>query len=143
MPITAEHAGRSYPATQPYRVSREAIAEFAHAVGDTTAGPDQDPAIASPTFAMVLAARAWEALFGDPELDLALVRTVHADQRFDWRRPIREGDELTATLRIDKVRTRGLTDMVTIGVQIDAQGGETVVTASSTLLHTRTEQDPA
>ncbi len=143
MPITAEHVGRVYPATAPYRVSREAIRVFAQAVGDTTAGSNQDPAIAPPTFAMVLAARAWDGLFADAELGLALARTVHADQRFTWQRPIREGDEVSASLAIEKVRNRGLTDMVTLSVTITDTAGQAICTASSTLLHTRDEQEQA
>ena len=42
--------------------------------------------------AAVLAARAWGAMFADPELDVALHRTIHGDQRFTWLRPLRAGD---------------------------------------------------
>lgn len=45
--------------------------------------------MAPPTFAIVIGAQAWDALFGDEELGLALMRTMHADQRFDWVRPLR------------------------------------------------------
>ena len=142
MPITPEHVGRSYPPTEPYRVSRAKIAEFAQALGGREAG-DVNPAyggdapVAPPTFAMVIGARAWQALFEDPELDLALMRTMHADQRFDWQRPLREGDDVVATLTIEKVRTRGATDMVTVAVRMATVEGEQLCTATSQLIHTR------
>ena len=144
MPITAEHAGRRYPPTGPYRVSAAKIAEFAAALGGADGG-DPNPAyagdhpIAPPTFAAVIASTAWGALFADPELGLALRRTIHADQRFSWRRPLREGDTISATLTIDSVRTRGPLDWVGVRVDLDTDAGEHVCTATSTLLHTRPE----
>lgn len=140
MPITAEHVGRSYPATKPYRVSRAKIAEFASALGDRNpAYFDEDSPIAPPTFAAVIAAQAWGAMFDDPDLGLALRRTMHADQRFDIVRPLREGDDVVATLTIERVRSRGTTDMVTIGVGLATVEGEELGTATSQLIHTREE----
>lgn len=138
MPINANHIGRVYPATRPYRVSRAKIAEFATALGDANPAyfASEDP-IAPPTFAAVIAAQAWGALFDDPELGLALRRTVHADQRFDIVRPLRSGDDVVATLTIEQVRNRGNVDMVTIGVVLETAAGERLGTATSQLIHTR------
>jgi len=136
MPILDSHAGRVYPPAPPYEVSRAKIAEFAAALGDGNpayAGPDP---IAPPTFAAVLAASAWEALFADPELGMTLARTVHVDQRFDWTRPLRAGDLVQAGLRIEKVRVRGATAFVTIVVTLTDASGEPVCQATSTLMHT-------
>ncbi len=136
MPISEAHIGRSYPATEPYQVSRAKIAEFAAALGDGGnpayhgAGP-----IAPPTFAVLLSSAAWGALFDDPELDLALSRTVHGDQRFTWNRPLRAGDEVTAQLTIEQVRLRGPAAIVTIAVRLVTTDGEDVCTATSTLMH--------
>lgn len=140
MPISPAHAGRSYPATAPYEVSRAKIAEFAAALGDASspAYSGESP-IAPPTFAAVLAASAWEALFSDPELDLSLSRTVHADQRFSWRRPLRCGDLVSAALAIEKVRVRGAAAFITISVVLADAAGEELCTASSTLVHTAEE----
>ncbi len=66
-------------------------------------------------------------------------RTIHADQRFDIVRPLREGDDVVATLTIEKVRSRGNVDMVTIGVALSTVGGEPLGTATSQLIHTREE----
>ena len=137
MPISDAHVGRSYPATAPYEVSRAKIAEFAAALGDADnpAYAGDDP-IAPPTFAAVLAAAAWDGLFDDPELGLSLSRTVHADQRFAWRRPLRAGDLVSATLTIEKVRVRGAAAFVTVAVVLSTTDGEELCTASSTLVHT-------
>ena len=81
---------------------------------------------------------AHDALFGDEELGLALHRTVHADQTFDFHRPLREGDDVVARLTIERVRNRGNLDMVTILVALTVDG-EAVCDARSTLMHTRKE----
>lgn len=138
MPISAEHAGRTYPPAPAYRVSRAKIAEFARAIQDENPAYVGDRPIAPPTFAAVIAAQAWDSLFGDEELGLALHRTVHADQTFDFHRPLREGDDVVAQLTIERVRNRGNLDMVTILVALTV-GGEAVCDARSTLMHTREE----
>ncbi|HSK31864.1 MAG TPA: MaoC family dehydratase N-terminal domain-containing protein [Propionicimonas sp.] len=140
MPISEVHVGRSYPATAPYQVSRAKIAEFAAALGDgdNPAYAGDDP-IAPPTFAVVLSSAAWDAMFADPDLELSLSRTVHVDQRFAWQRPLHAGDEVSATLTIEKVRARGATAIITIAVQLATTTGEALCTATSTLMHTMGE----
>lgn len=134
--ISAAHVGRTYPATRPYVVSRAKVAEFAAALGDESPAYRDEEAIAPPTFAAVLAAEAWGALFGDPDLDLSLERTVHGDQRFTWTRPLRVGDEVASTLGIDKVVARGNAAFVTVTVDLRTTDGEHVCSAASTLVHT-------
>lgn len=136
MPITDAHVGRTYPATEPYLVSREKIAEFATALGDDHPAFRGRTPIAPPTFAAVLAAAAWQNLFDDPELEMKLAQTIHADQRFEWARQLRTGDEVTATLTIDKVRARGDSAFITVTVRLATTEGEGVCSAMSTLLHT-------
>ncbi len=136
MPITAEHAGRTYPPAAPYRVSRAKIAEFATALGDDNPAYFGETPIAPPTFAAVIAAQAWDALFSDEELGLALHRTMHGDQSFEIRRPLREGDDVVATLTIERVRNRGPLDIVSVVVDL-AVDGEPVCASRSTLMHTR------
>ncbi len=136
MPISSEHAGRSYPAAPAYRVSSAKIAEFAAALGDSNPAYAGADAIAPPTFAAVIAAQAWGALFDDPDLGLALHRTMHTDQTFTFTRPLRDGDDVVATLSIERVRNRGTLDMVTVVVDLVVDG-ETVCTARSTLMHTQ------
>jgi acyl dehydratase len=137
--ISESHAGRSYPPTEPYEVTGVKIAEFAAALGDDNPAYFGDRPIAPPTFAAVIAGRAWEALWQDAELGLELRRIVHADQRITHHRPLRAGDRVTATLRIDRVRSRGGADMINSSVLLATVDGEEVCTASSTFLHTPEE----
>ncbi|MFT4164091.1 MAG: MaoC family dehydratase N-terminal domain-containing protein [Microlunatus sp.] len=135
MPITADHAGRRYPPTAPYEVSAAKIAEFARALGDDSPayfGPDP---IAPPTFVAVISSAAWESMFDDPELGLALRRIVHGDQRFSYQRPLRPGDTVQATLTIDRVRNRGASDIISSSVAVETLDGELICTAAATFFH--------
>lgn len=141
MSIGTEHEGRSYPPSLPYTVSRAKIDEFVAALGDTNPAytGDDGSVVAPPTFAAVIAARAWGAIFDDPELGLALHRTIHVDQRFEVVRPLRVGDRIVSTPTITTVRRRGPADMITLSVRLDTVEGEPCCTAVSTLIHTRQE----
>lgn len=136
MPISEQHAGRTYPATPPYLVSEAKIAEFAAAIGDDNPAYSGPEAIAPPTFVAVVSSQAWHSMFDDPELGLALSRIVHGEQRFTYHRPVRVGDRLSATLRLERVRNRGAMDILTTSAEI-VSGDEAVCTAVGTLFHSR------
>ena len=140
MPISPAHAGRTYPPAPAYPVSTAKIREFAAALGDENPAYAGADAVAPPTFAAVIAAHAWGALFDDPELGLALHRTMHADQTFEFTRPLRDGDDVTASLTIERVRNRGALDMVSVAVTLTVEDA-TVCTARSTLMHTQEAPD--
>lgn len=137
MPISDAHVGRTYPATAPYEVSLAKIAEFAAALGDDNPAYQGPHAIAPPTFVAVVSATAWEAMFADPELDLALRRIVHGDQRFSYTRALRAGDTITAILSIDKVRVRAGSEIISSSVLVRTTDGEQICTATSTFFHSR------
>lgn len=136
MPITPDHAGKTYPPTAPYEVTRGKIAEFARALGDGAVAADRLP-VAPPTFGIVLVGPAWDQLFADPELDVSLARVVHAEQQFRYLRPIEPGDVVTATLTVDKVRVRGGAEFISTTVEVHDEVGEPVLTTSTTFVHTR------
>jgi acyl dehydratase len=135
MAIAQEHVGRTYPPTEAYEVTAAKVAEFAAALGEQPPAATDPSAVAPPTFAAVIAATAWQAMFDDPELGLALRRIVHADQRFDLHRPLRVGDRVTAVLTIDKVRVRDSADIIGTSVAITTLDGEPVTTATATFFH--------
>jgi acyl dehydratase len=137
MPISAAHAGRSYPPTPEYEVTALKIAEFATALGDENPIYYGSSPVAPPTFPAVLAAAAWEGMFADPELGLELGRIVHGDQRFSYSRPLRAGDRVTATLTIDKVRIRGTTEIISSAVDLHDANGVLACTAAATFVHAR------
>ena len=143
MSVNPELQGRSYPPTAPYLVGREKVREFARAVFATDP-QHTDPAaaqalgyvdvVAPPTFAMVVQDLTLQQLLAEPDSGIVLERTVHAEQRFRYTRPIVAGDELTATLTVTGIRAFGKGAMVTSDAEITDAAGSHVVTATSVLL---------
>ncbi|HIT74753.1 MAG TPA: MaoC family dehydratase N-terminal domain-containing protein [Candidatus Avipropionibacterium avicola] len=130
MPISTDHVGRVYPPTAPREVTADGVAEFATVLGLPV---DQVP----PTYPIIVANDAWQALFADPELELELQRIVHGEQKFTWNRPVRIGDRLVGATTIDRIVERGGTEMIHATVALTTEDGEDVGTASATLIHTR------
>jgi N-terminal half of MaoC dehydratase len=137
MAITEAHAGRRYPPCDPYQVSAAKISEFATALGDDNPRYRGESPMAPPTFAAVISATAWNQIFSDPELDISLERIVHGDQRFTFMRPLHAGDVVIATVRIDKVRVRSGSELISATVDITSREGEPVCRAQATFAHAR------
>jgi hypothetical protein len=137
MAITEAHAGRRYPPCDPYQVSAAKITEFATALGDDNPRYRGDSPMAPPTFAAVISAPAWNQVFSDPELDLSLERIVHGDQRFTFMRPLHAGDVVIAIVRIDKVRVRSGSELISATVDITSREGEPVCSVQATFAHAR------
>ena len=66
----------------------------------------------------MISSRAWQQLFTDPDLELSVERIVHGDQRFTFVRPLRPGDIVIATARIDRVRLRAGSELISATVDI-------------------------
>lgn len=130
MAVDPALAGRTFPATEPYAVSREKVAEFARATGS-----DFDGRTAPATFPIVVAFSAMTALMEDPEVGIALHRVVHGEQRFTYSRPVAVGDVLSATLTVDTLRQVGGADLIGTRSEITDAHGEHVCTARATLVH--------
>ncbi|HET8928281.1 MAG TPA: MaoC family dehydratase N-terminal domain-containing protein [Microbacterium sp.] len=143
MPVNPDLVGRAFAPTAPYLVGREKVREFARAVFATDPQHTDRAAaqalgyadvVAPPTFAMVVQDLTLQQLLAEPDSGIALERTIHAEQRFRYTRPIVAGDELTAQLRINGVRAVGKGAMVTSEAEITDAAGAHVVTATSILL---------
>ncbi|MFS0714236.1 MaoC family dehydratase N-terminal domain-containing protein [Microbacterium sp. 2P01SA-2] len=143
MSVNPDLVERAFAPTAPYLVGREKVREFARAVFATDpqhTDPEAARAlgypdvVAPPTFAMVIQDLTLQQLLGEPDSGIALERTVHAEQRFRYSRPIVAGDELTAQLTVTGIRAFGKGAMVTSEADIRDVSGDHVVTAVSVLL---------
>ncbi|KXC05262.1 MaoC family dehydratase N-terminal domain-containing protein [Microbacterium hominis] len=143
MSVNPDLVGRAFPPTASYLVGREKVREFARAVF-AEAPQHYEPeaaralgyadVVAPPTFAMVVQDLTMQQLLAVEDSGIALERTVHAEQRFRYSRPIVAGDELVAQLSITGVRPFGAGAMVTSEAEITDVDGSHVVTATSVLL---------
>jgi acyl dehydratase len=143
VPVNQDFLGRTFPATEPYEVSRVKIAEFATAIGDRNplyrdraaaqaAGyPD---VIAPPTFPIVVTMSANSSAVSDPGLGLNYAMVVHGEQRFTYTRPLHAGDVVTAQSTISGIREVGSLTMLTTETEIRTLDGELVCTGYGTLV---------
>jgi acyl dehydratase len=126
-----------------FTVERDRVLEFDRAIGeshpvfvDPAAAKEAgfDDQLAPPTFPTVMQIMTSGQVVVDQELGLDYMMVVHAGQEYDYRRPLRVGDRLTATPRIADVYARGPHEYLVIEAEITDASGETVVVARSTLL---------
>lgn len=138
-----ELIGREFPPTPPYLVGREKVREFARAVfADAPLHTDVEAArslgyadvVAPPTFAMVIQDQTLQQLLAEPDSGIVLARTIHAEQKFDYSKPIVAGDELTGALKVTGIRMMAGNAMITSEAEITDAAGDHVVTATSVLL---------
>ena len=130
MAVDPSLAGRTFPPTEPYVVSREKILEFARATGSV-----YDGEAAPATFPIVVAFSAMTALMEDPDVGISLHRVVHGEQRFTYTRPVVAGDRLSATLTVDSLRQIGGADIIGTRSEVTDADGTHVCTAFATLVH--------
>ncbi|MGM7680285.1 FAS1-like dehydratase domain-containing protein [Microbacterium sp. A94] len=152
MSVNSELVGREFPPTPPYLVGREKVREFSRAVfADAPLHTDVEAAralgyadvVAPPTFAMVIQDLTLQQLLAEPDSGIVLARTIHAEQRFAYTRPIVAGDELTGRLKVTGIRMMAGNAMITSEAAITDAGGDLVVTATSVLLVGSDEEDAA
>jgi acyl dehydratase len=143
MPVNPDFAGRTFPPSEPYEVSRVKIAEFAQAIGDLSPlCRDREAAqaagypdvIAPPTFAIVITMASSGHAIADEELGLDYSMVVHGEQRFEHARPLHAGDVVVAQTTITDITPRRTMTMLTTRTDITTTGGEHVCTALSTLV---------
>jgi len=121
-----------------YDVSREKIREYASALGESDPRyySDDDDCVAPPTFAACFTViKGGMPVIGDPELGAHMV-LVHGSQRFEFGgRPLRPGDRLVCTPRIDAITHRGRNEFLTIEIDTNfADTGEPAVRTMQTIV---------
>lgn len=143
MPVNPSFVGRVFPATDPYRVSREKIREFADAVGDPNPAYRSAEAaqalghpdvIAPPTFPIVLTLTAGHQLLADPDSGIDYSRVVHGEQRFVHARPVCAGDSLQVIVQVEDIRVAGGNDLITTRSEVRTEDDELVVTAHAVIV---------
>jgi acyl dehydratase len=126
-----------------FTVDRDRVIQFCDAIGeddpvfrDDAAAREAgyDGQLAPPTFVTIMQIIINGQVVLDKELGLDYSRVVHGEQEYEWDRPLRVGDELSAVPRIADIYTRGPNEFLVIEVEIKDASGERVVLARSTLL---------
>ena len=94
------------------------------------------PGLVAPlTFVSIIAVMTQRHFFQHVDIGFETMQIVQVDQKFQFLRPIVEGDELRATMYIDSVDERFGADIVTSrNVLTDEKTGEAVLVAYTTLM---------
>jgi N-terminal half of MaoC dehydratase len=119
-------AGKRYPEI-PFVVDAERVEAFRRAVGGP---PDGIP----PTFPTAAEFVVFPRIVSDPDVGLDLLHVVHADQTYEYARPLVVGETLTIRSQIADVRERGALAFLVIRTELVGADGEVAVTATSTML---------
>ena len=143
MAINRAYAGRVFPPSEPYEVSRVKIAEFATAIGDpdpiyrdraAAQAAGHADVIAPPTFPIVITMAGSGAALADPGLGLNYAMVVHGEQRFSYTRPLMAGDVVAAQVTLSDIREVGRNVMLTTSTDVTTLAGELVCRAVSTIV---------
>ncbi len=120
--ISTQFIGKTY-APVTYEVGREKLRDFVVA---TKADPEKFKDIVPPTFPVVYGhGLLWQVLF-DPELKMNLSKLVHGEQEFIYHKPVRVGDTIRSTARIEKIFEKGSHDFVVLVSEATNQHNEKV-----------------
>ena len=134
--------GKRYKAVS-LTVEREHVLAFCRAIGednplfrDAAAARDAgyEEQLAPPTFVTAMQIMTSAQVTKDEGLGLDYSKVVHGEQEYEWARPVRVGDVLSAVPRIADIYSKGPNEFLVIEAEIETDAGERVVTARSTLL---------
>jgi acyl dehydratase len=133
MPLNKASTGKEYPPVTT-DVTEEATQEYARAYND------QNPAyfdsartggvVAPPMFGVVVT---WQSVLGavmDPAVGADLLRLVHGEQDMEFGAPIRPGDRITSTAKIESIETKSTGETMDVRLEAKNQRGEAVVRAT-------------
>jgi len=138
------------PPTGPtfrFHIDEGKVAEFAAACTDLNAGHRGPDAVAPPTYLQV-AGGFWEDRATRPMPDFELSRVLHGEQEFEYVRPIRVGETLHGSTRLESVaekqgRRGGSMRVAVVATTFRDDDGETVAVSKSTIIERGSQGDPA
>ena len=144
MALKTDIRGMVWKYPEPFVVGREQIRQYANSVKAHDPA-SVDPAVATEmgysglvaplTFVSIIAVMTQRHFFQHVDVGFETMQIVQVDQKFQFLRPIVEGDAVRATMYIDTVNERFGADIVTSrNVLTDDKTGEVVLIAYTTLM---------
>ena len=134
MAISTAAIGKAY-APVTYAVGREKIREYARAVGETNPlhhdvaharEQGYKDVVAPPMFCVVYCGPALGPAMFDPAVGIDFARLLHSAQEFRWGPLVQAGDEVTTTLTVKDISSRGEMGFYTFESVSENEDGETV-----------------
>ncbi len=132
MALNLAFLNRSYSSLETFKVDQEKINAFSDAIGDNNDYVKQG--YASPTFLISIQMGAMEVALFDPELGLDYSKVVHGEQSFEYKKPVKAGDELSFISTIEDIKSKVGNDFITIRSDVKDAAGNEVATLKATLI---------
>ena len=132
MALNLAFLNRSYPSLETFKVDQEKINAFSDAIGDNNDYVKQG--FASPTYLISIQMGAMEVALFDPELGLDYSKVVHGEQSFEYKKPVKAGDELSIISTIEDIKSKVGNDFITIRSDVKDAAGNDVATLKATLI---------
>ncbi len=132
MALNQAFLNRSYPSKETFKVTSEQINQFAKAIGETNSYIAQG--YASPTFLISIQMGAMQVALFDPELGLDWNKVVHGEQSFEYKKPVKAGDELSFISTIEDIKTKVGNDFITVRSDVKDSNNQDVATLRATLI---------
>jgi acyl dehydratase len=129
---------RSYPSLETFKVDQTQIEAFSAAIGDDNEYIKRG--FASPTFLISIQMSAMEVALFDPELGLDYSKVVHGEQSFEYKKPVKAGDELSFVSTIEDIKSKVGNDFITIRSDVTDSLGNEVATLKATLIARGTDK---
>lgn len=138
MALNLAFLNRSYPSLETFKVDQTKIDAFSAAIGDNNDYIKQG--FASPTFLISIQMSAMEVALFDPELGLDYSKVVHGEQSFEYKKPVKAGDELSFVSTIEDIKSKVGNDFITIRSDVTDSLGNEVATLKATLIARGTDK---
>lgn len=138
MALNLAFLNRSYPSLETFKVYQTKIEAFSAAIGDDNEYIKQG--FASPTFLISIQMSAMEVALFDPELGLDYSKVVHGEQSFEYKKPVKAGDELSFVSTIEDIKSKVGNDFITIRSDVTDSLGNEVATLKATLIARGTDK---
>ena len=132
MALNQAFLNRSYPSKETYKVTKDQIDDFAKSIGDSNFYVSDG--FASPTFLISIQMGAMQVALFDPELGLDWNKVVHGEQSFEYKKPVKAGDELSFISTIEDIKTKVGNDFITIRSDVKDSNNKDVATLRATLI---------
>lgn len=132
MALNQAFLNRSYPSKETFKVTKDQIDNFAKSIGDSNLYISEG--FASPTFLISIQMGAMQVALFDPELGLDWNKVVHGEQSFEYKKPVKVGDELSFISTIEDIKTKVGNDFITIRSDVKDSNNKDVATLRATLI---------
>ena len=125
--LNPDSVGRTFEGAELVTVTQSEIDAFCAVVGET------DTTIAPPTFSIRISLQQSESILTSPEVGIIWDRLVHGDQKFEIKRPIKAGDEISCASTIESAKQVAGNEIISVRSDLTS-GGELLTSSWSTLV---------